>query len=185
MAKERKKMSTLHKRNWLNVGHKSLFLAKYSAPVVPAVVTTAINWEDWFVKSNSGFHVSMGFIFTIISVLLTYFSIAKKKKLIEKVSAFWSVAIIVICWAIAFIFLSLVFHDIGMILLYIGFSLLGSATFDEFDTHLVIPAWEENKSLVSEYGLDKREVRRKEKKEERIKQAKLEAELESRKQAID
>ena len=185
MAKEKKKMSTLHKRNWLKVGSVGLKGATYGAPIVAVGIMTGINWNEWFVQSRSGVFVGFGFLFTIISTLLTYLSIAKQKKIIEKLSGFWNTAIIVICWAIALLFLSSIASQLGYILLYIGFSLIASAVMDETETRLVEPKYQEYKQLVSDYGLDKREVRKKEKELQRRKQAEQEAELEARKQAID
>ncbi len=185
MAKERKKMSTLHKRNALRFGKYALKTTSYAAPVVPVGIEVGMNFDEWFIKNNQGIHVAFGFIMLIFSTVLTYLSIAKHKKLFEKYSAFWQVALILICWAVAFLFLSSILNQLGMMLLYIGLSLIASATADEVDNHVIEEKLTFYQGLVSEYGLDKREVRRKEKKEEKIKQAKLEAELESRKQAID
>ena len=185
MAKERKKMSTLHKRNWLRLGSFGCKGATYASPAVAVSILVGINWNEWFVQSRSGVFVGFGFLFTIISTLLTYFSIAKQKKLIEKLSAFWNVAIIVICWAIALLFLSSIASQLGYILLYIGFSLIASAIVDETETRLIEPKYEFYKGLVTEYGLDKREVRKQEKLNAKRVQAQKEAELEARKQAID
>ncbi len=185
MAKEKKKMSTLHKRNWLKVGKVGLKGGAYAAPFVPMVVMTGINWDEWFIQSKSGIHVATGFIMLIVSTLLTYLSIAKKKNLLEKVSAFWNVAIIVICWAVSLLFLSSILSDLGFMLLYIGFGVIASACMDEVEARIIEPKYQEYKQLVSDYGLDKREVRKKEKEIQRRKQAEQEAELEARKQAID
>lgn len=185
MSKEKKKMSTLHKRNWLKVGKFSLKGGAYAAPLVPVGIEVGINWNEWFVQSKSGIHVASGFIMLIISTLLTYFSIAKKKNLLKEVSAFWNVAIIVICWAISLLFLSSILSDLGFMLLYIGFGLIASATMDEVEERVIEPKYEFYRGLVTEYKLDKREVRKEQKKQEKIDQAKVEAELEARKQAID
>lgn len=185
MAKEKKPMTTLHKRNALRLGARSLKTLSYGAPVIPVSIMVGINWDEWFVKSGQGWSVSMGFIMLILSTLLTYLSIAKKKKLIEKFSAFWNVALIVICWAISFLFLSSILRELGMMLLYIGFSLVGAAISDEVETRVIEPKLSFYQGLVSEYGLDKKEERRKAKLEAKRKQAEEEAKIEKERQAID
>ena len=185
MAKEKKKLSTLHKRNWLKVGRYGLKGGAYAAPLVPVVTMVGINWQEWFIESKNGIHVATGFIMLIVSTLLTYLSIAKKKNLLKEVSAFWNVAIIIICWAVSLLFLSSILSDLGFMLLYIGFGLVGSAIMDETEARVIEPKYEFYKGLVTEYGLDKREVRKQEKLNAKRVQAQKEAELEARKQAID
>ena len=185
MAKERKKMSTLHKRNAFKFGGYGLKGGSYAAPLVPVVTMVGINWNEWFIQSKQGWQVGTGFIMLIISTLLTYLAIAKKKNLLTKVSAFWSVAIIIICWATSFLFLSSILHELGFMLLYIGFGLIASACMDEVDQRVMKPKYEFYKGLVTEYGLDKREVRKQAKLEAKRLQAQQEAEIEAQRKAID
>lgn len=185
MPKEKKKMSTLRKRNWLKVGRYGIKGGTYAAPIIPVIAMIGINWDEWFIKSRSGVFVGFGFLMLIVSTLLTYLSIAKKKMLFEKISAFWNVTIIVICWAVSLLFLSSIASQLGFILLYIGFGTLASAILDETEERVIEPKYEFYKGLVTEYGLDKKEVRKQAKLEEKRKQAQMEAEIESQKQAVD
>ena len=187
MKKEKKpKSKTLAKRNALRFAKHSLKAGTYIAPVVPVAIETGINWDEWFNNSN-GFHVGSGFIMLILSTLLTYLMVAKRKKLLEKLSAFWSVAIILVCWATSLLLLSSILHQIGFMLLYISFAIVGSAIMDEVETHVV----EENLAfytgLVSENELDRKEERKKEKAEakRRLAEREAERELEARRRAVE
>lgn len=174
------KSKTLSKRNGLRVAKYSLKAGTYAAPLVPVAVETGIHWDEWFNNSN-GFHVGGGFIMLILSTLLTYLMVAKKKKLLEKFSAFWSVAIILICWATSLLLLSSILHQIGFMLLYIAFAIVGSAIMDETETRVI----EENLSfyegLVKDNNLDPRQ----EKKQAKIAEKRRLAEEEAKREKVD
>lgn len=180
------KSKTLAKRNGLRVAKYSLKAGQYIAPVTPIAVETGINWQEWFVNSN-GFKVGMGFVMIAVSTLLTYFSIAKKKKLFEGRSAFWSVAVLVISWGLAAILLANILNQLGYMMLYIGFSCAASAVMDETETLAVEKKLAEYSDLVSTYGLDSSEVKKKEKAEKRRQLAEEEAqrEREARRRAVE
>ncbi len=183
MEKEKKpKSKTLAKRNGLRAAKYSLKAGAFAAPVVPIVVETAINWDEWFNNSN-GIHVGTGFIMMVISTLLTYLAVAKKKKLLEKFSAFWSVAIILVCWAVALLFLSSILQELGFLLLYISFGVVASAIMDETEDRVVEANLTFYEGLVAENGLD----RKQEKKEQKRKLAEREAkrEREMRRRAVE
>ena len=173
----RPKSKTLAKRNWLKAGKYVLKVGSVGAPLVPVAVETGIHWDEWF-NNSGGIHVGMGFIMLALSTLLTYMSIAKKKKLLEKFSAFWSVAIILVCWASALLFLSSILHQLGFMLLYIAFAVIASAVMDETETRVVEKELEFYNRLVDENGLDRRAEKKKAKVEAKRALAKEEAEKE-------
>lgn len=187
MNNEKKpKSKTLSKRDGLRVAKYSLRFGMFASPFVPVAVETGINWNEWFNNSN-GLHVGFGFISLVVSTLLTYLMIAKKKKLFENFSAFWSVAIIVICWATAFLLLSSILHQIGFTLLYIGLAVIPSAVMDEVDTRVVEKDLALYSQLVSENGLDEKESRRQRKIEakKRLAEQEAEREREARRRAVE
>ncbi len=183
MAKQRKPMTTVAKRNWLSFADKATRVGYYGAPLVPVAVMVGINWDEWFVKSHNGWTVGGGFIMLVLSTLLTYFAIAKKKKLFEQFSAFWSVAIILVSWAVALLLLSRLLSDLGFMLLYIAFGVVGSAILDETDTRVLKPKAEFYANLCRDTGLDAKEEKRKAK--EAAAKVQAEAEAEARRRAVE
>lgn len=181
MKKEKKpKSKTLAKRNGLRAAKRSLNIGSYVAPVVPVAIETGINWDEWFNNSN-GFHVGSGFIMLILSTLLTYLMVAKKKKLLEKFSAFWSVFIILVCWATSLLLLSSILHQIGFMLLYISFAVIASAVMDEVNTRVVERNLVFYEELVKENGLDPKQT----KKEAKIAEKRRLAEEEAKREKVD
>lgn len=175
MKKEKKpKSRTLRKRNSLRAAKYSLKAGAYVAPLVPVAVETGIHWQDWF-STSAGFHVGSGFVMLMLSALLTYLAIAKKKRLLEKFSAFWGVAIIIASWAVSLLLLSSILHQIGMMLVYIALSVMASATMDEVETRAVEKELAFYEKLVSENGLDPRQVAKEAKREEKRRLAEEEA----------
>lgn len=171
---KRPRSKTLAKRNALKVAKTSLHAAKYAAPLVPVGIEVGINWDEWFNNSN-GFFVGSGFIMLMLSTFLTYLAVGKKKKLFEKFSAFWNVAIILFCWGTSFMLLSSILHQIGFIFVFLGFSIVASAIADETETHLVDGSLAYYQELVDTNGLDMRAERRKAKREAKRKLAEEEA----------
>lgn len=174
----KKQRTTLQQRNRFRRLKYSMKMMSYSLPLVPVFTMIGINWNEWFITAQDGLRVASGFLFLVVSTLFTYLSIAKKKKLLEKASAFWNVSIIIICWGITLLFLSNILSDLGMMLLYIGFGIIASACLDETETRLVEDKYQFYQKLVTDNGLDTKENKKKAKLLKAQEQAKKEAEQE-------
>lgn len=179
--KSKKQRTTLQERNRLRRIKYSMKTMSYSLPLVPVFTMVGINWNEWFITAQDGLRVASGFLFLVISTLFTYLSIAKKKKILEKASAFWNVSIIIICWGITLLFLSNILNDLGMMLLYIGFGIIASACLDEVETRSVESKYQFYQKLVTDNGLDAKENKKKAKLDKAKKQAEREAKIEREK----
>jgi len=190
--KEKKPLSTIHKRNLFGIGHYTLKYGAWAAPAVPAGIIIGVNFEDWFINSGNGVQLGFGFTSLALSIVLTYFAIAKKKKILEKVSAFWLVAILIVCWALSLLFLASIAQDLGTSLMWIALGVFVGAAMDETDTRIIKPKSDDYKGLVDEFHLDKRSERKRLREEARRKQAEEEAKQEAlkkeekqKRQAVD
>ncbi len=176
--KKKKPTTTLSKRNGFKTLKYTVKTLEYVAPFIPVATIVGINFEEWFIENQDGFKVAGGFIMLIISTLLTYLAIAKKKNLLKDFSAFWSVAIILLCWGLSILLLTSIFAELGNMLLYIGFGVIASACLDETEIHYIEKKYAFYQDLVIKNGLDKKVERKRIKEELAKKQAEEEAKRE-------
>lgn len=167
------KSKTLQKRNSLRVAKYSLKIGSFAMPLIPFSIIVGVNANDWFATTD-GFSIGMGLAMLLVSTLITYLVAAKKTKIFEGFSGFWSACIIIVCWGVCLLFLGTIINELGSMLLYVGLSLLASAIMDETESRVVEEKLEFYNELVSANNLDKKEVAKKKEKEQAEKLAKEE-----------
>jgi len=185
---EKKDLTTLTMRNRYRGYKVGAYIGKYLAPVIPAAITTGINWDKWF--QQSGTSLPMGFVTLLIAIIVSILAISKKDKLVEtKVTPLIYVTLIMAIWGVAFMFLANICDQMGKLLLYTCIGLLASAASDQVDQVVIEPRLEEYNKLVDEFGLDKKAVakqqRREQAKKDKLEKAKREAEAEKDKQPTE
>ncbi len=167
-------------RKW-STAKWSLYGATFAAPVVPATVMTIVNWDEWF--AQSGPSLPLGFVSLLVSTLLSIIGIWKKDDIANKaISAIYYIALLFVCFGATFLFLSSLFSQVGYMFMATAAGLVASGTADQVNKSLVKPRVEEYKELIDKNALDERAR----KKQQRIAQAKLDAENEEKeRQAIE
>lgn len=179
MAKEKREKTTLqYYKSWKATKY-ALYGTKWVAPVVPAVVITGINWEEWF--TNQGASLPSGLAMLLVSILTTILAMSKKDEIVEKkVSYMFYLAGILAIWGVAFMLLASIMDQMGMMLIYTCLGIIGGGVADQVNKGLVNDRLLEYKQLIDENCLDKKAIAKQERKEkakrERQEKAKLEAE---------
>lgn len=176
MAKENKQksktVSTYHKWQATKVG---LYVGKYLAPCVPATVITAVNWDEWFVKSGAS--LPFGFATLLISVIVTILAITKGDDLVSKnVSKIYYIAGVMAVWSISFMFLANILQQMGQMLLWTIAGIVTAGTCDQVNMSLVNSRINEYKTLIEENCLNSSARKRAERKARAEAEAKAEAE---------
>ena len=168
MAKTKKiKSKTIQQRNALKVTNVVMYGAKYAMPFVPATVMTIINWDEWFAKTNGG--LPAGFIALIVATVVSILGILKRDKLAEKhISTVIPFALALFVVAAAFLWLSNVMYQAGMMFLYTACAVAASAIDDQVQQSLVKPALIEIEEDIKDAGMSKKENKRQERKKERL-----------------
>ena len=172
MAKKELPKTVIAYRKW-NAAKWGLYAGMFAAPVIPASIMTAINWNEWF--AQSGVSLPLGFASLLVSTVLSIIGIWKKDDITNKaVSAVYYLALIFVCFGATFLFLANIFSQVGYMFLLTAGGLAVGGTSDQVNKSLVKPRVEEYKKLIEENALDERAK----KKAERKAQAKLDAEKE-------
>lgn len=176
MAKKEKfKSKTLQTfKRWkaLKVG---LYAGMFSAPILPATITTIINWDEWF--AQAGVNLPFGFASLLVTTILGIVGIWKKDEIVSKaVSAIYYVALVFACLGATNLLLSSLFSTVGQMFLLTAGGLVASGTCDQVNRNLVTKRIEEYAELVEKNELDPRVKKKNERKE----RAKLQAEEEAK-----
>lgn len=179
--KKKAKSKTLSTYRKLQGADISMSIGKYALATVPAVVMTAVNWDEWF--TNAGASLPAGFSMLIVSTVLAIIGISKRDDIVKKnVSGLFYVGLVFLCFAISFKFLSNICNQMGDLFLLTSLGIFGGAVDDQVNKTVVKPAKEEYKKLVEDNLLDPRSKKR----DERRKRAKAEAEAEAKEmQAVE
>jgi len=180
MAKKKKTQTLIEYQKW-NRAKWGLWAGMFSAPLIPATIMTAVNWDEWFAKS--GISLPMGFALLLVSTLLSVLGMWKRDELInKKVSFVFYLCGLFLTFGASFLFLANLMAQVVYMFLATAGGLAISGTADQFNKSLVIPNVEDYKKLVEENGLDERSK----KKQQRKEQAKKDAELEEKeRQAVE
>lgn len=179
MAKKIKSPTKSAYRKW-KATKIGLRTGTYVCPVVPAGIITAINWSDWFAKSNS-WHLGLGFSSLLVTVIVTIYGVAKRDQIMkEHISSLFYLSGLMAMWAVVLMFLASIANHFGIMLLYTAIGIVCGATCDQVDKSIVTEQVKFYKDLIEENALDARSRKRKEKIERAIKEAQHEAELRKR-----
>lgn len=177
MAENRKKAKskTLSTYRGLQAADISIGVGKYAMATIPAIVMTAVNWDEWF--SNAGTSLPAGFSMLILSTVMSIIGISKRDEIMKKnVSGLFYIGLVFFCFGISFKFLSNICDQMGDMFLYTALGIFGGAVADQVDKTTVKPMKEEYAKLVEDNALDPRTK----KKNERKALAKAEAEAEAK-----
>lgn len=173
MAKE--KTTLQYYKSWKATKY-ALYGTKWVAPIVPAVVITSINWEQWF--AEQGASLPSGFAMLLLSILTTILAMSKKDEIVEKkVSYMFYLAGLIAIWGFAFMLLGNIMRDMGMMFLYTCLGIIGGGVADQVNKGLVSDRLTEYKQLVDDNQLDPKSSARAQRK------AKAEQERKSKAQA--
>jgi len=157
---------------------KSLKAGVIATPTMPLIIMTAVNWESWFGKAGIslpiGFTALLGATVGAIIAILRSDTIFKKKELV-----LLSLGLIFCVLGLVDMWLASLIHQLGVIMLSIGGSCVGSFVEFKVDEKLVQPRVAEYKELVETYALDPKSAAKKARKEK----AKQEAEEKAKKEA--
>lgn len=168
-------MTTFGKYRSLKAAKWSLKSLAYGAPAIPAGVMIGLNWDEWVKEAGDGWSLGFGFASLLVSVIITYITIAKRKNILSHVSPLFGAAVIVACWAVSLLFLGKILTDLGYTLLAIAGGVLFGAACDETETRVVEKKVAFYKGLVDENRLDRRQEKRRLKEEKEAEKAKEEA----------
>lgn len=147
-----------------------LYTGTYAIPLAPACVMLINNWNEWF--NNNEWSIGLGFGTLLLTVFITIYGVAKRDTIInEKVSSIYYLAFLVGLWAIVLMFLASIANQFGFMLLYTCFGLVGGGTCDQIKRSKVDKTVSFYKEIINEAGLDEREVKQNEKREQLRKQA--------------
>ena len=181
MAKEKKiKSKTVSTYKKWNAAKWGLFAGQFAAPVVPAAVMTAVNWEEWFAKS--GHSLPLGFASLLVTVILAVVGLWKKNEIVEKsVSIVFYLSLLFFMIGVTCCFLASLFSQVGYMFMATGGGLLASGICDQVNKSIVNERVNEYRKLIDDNNLDYKAKHR----QERIDRARREAEEEARKRAIE
>lgn len=165
---KKKKTTIQHYNSWKRLKY-GLYAFQWTAPIIPATIITAINWQEWFKENNS---LPFGFVSLLVSVLLSILMIYKRDETAEsKVSPIYSVAMIIAVWGVTFLLLGSLMNNMGVLFLATAGGCVGSGTANQVIQSKVQPMIDEYRKLIDENLLDKKAFE----KEQRAIQAKEEA----------
>lgn len=159
MAKKPKLRTVTLYHRW-QAGSLGLKAGAVMAPLVPASIVTAINWDEWF--ANTSMTLPFGFASlmsaTIIGVVSVIFSgeIVKRKDIILLI-----LAGIFACLGIADLFLAKLIYKMGLMMIYTACGLVGSFGLILWDKIGVQPVVAQYKQLVDQNYLVKKSQKKK------------------------
>ena len=181
MAKEKKvKSKTISTYKKWNAARWGLFAGQFAAPLMPAAIMTAVNWEEWFAKSGTS--LPLGFASLLVTVILAVLGLWKKNEIIEKtVSIVFYLALLFFMIGVTACFLASLFSNVGYMFMATGGGLLASGICDQVNKSAVNEKVKEYRQLIDDNNLDDKAKRRQERKD----RARREAEEEARKRAIE
>lgn len=179
--KKENKSQTLLKYEKYKRGKYYLYGGTFLCPVIPTVIVTGINWDEWFNKSGSS--LPLGFATMLLTVILAIIGILKSGTIFKKTDiALYFLSGLFLCVGITNLFLSSLFSQVGYLWLYTGAGLFGSACCILAEKKLVEPKIEEYKKLVEDNGLDLKSREKAERKKLAEEEARKLAEEEASKQ---
>ena len=167
-------------RNW-SIVKWLLYGGTYATPLIPAGIMVGVNWEEWFTPQES-VSLGLGFASLLLTIVITIVGIGKRDKILrDSFSPLYYFAMILALWAIVLMFLASIAHELGTMLLYTCFGLVGGATCDQFRKTKVDENVNMYKALINEFELDDKQVARRRKRE----RARALAEEESKRRAVE
>ena len=178
---ERKpKPKTVQMRDRWRAGKIALYAGTFVAPITPATIVTIINWEEWFSKSSIS--LPFGFATLLVTVILAIVGVLNSGKVFKKADiALFVLAGFFACVGLVNLFLASLFAQMGYMWLYTASGLLVSASCLIAEEKVVEPNLKLYNKLIEENCLDAKSKRKKKKEE----QAKLDAEEDAKRQAVD
>lgn len=147
----------------------------YLCPFLPATILTIVNANEWFAAKS--WSVSLGFITLIISLLTCLIGIMKKDKLFKKnVSAIFPFAIALLCFGISFMFLGSIAENLGLMFIFIACGCVASGICHQVEIKVIDRKVLWYESILSEAGLNEKQLKTERKKQMAIELARKEAE---------
>lgn len=176
--KNRKEKTTLQKLNAYKGARVGLYAGVFACPTVPAIVTTAINWNEWFGTAKQS--LPLGFVTMLLTLVASVFAIIKSDTVLKKgtVSLFL-IGLLFAMIGLSSMFLASLLQDVGILWLEAGAGIIGSATCYLIEKKAVEPQITFYQELVNTNGLDKKSLEKIKAKEK----AKREAEERAKKEA--
>lgn len=134
------------KKSWLKVG-------SYGSCLVPFGAELAVHWNEWF-QTEEKLSLGLGFGMLLVSTLATMTAVMKKDDdFMKKYSPLFYVAVILALWAGSFLFLASIMQEMGMMLMYCAFGVVGGAVMDEVSRDVIEPKMAIYKEAIDKYGL--------------------------------
>lgn len=161
------KSKTLSTYKKLKHGNRALKVGVIATPLLPASIITGINWNEWF--AQSGFSLPLGLGSLLVTTLLAILCLVKSDTVIKKKdTALIFLACLFLCLGVTNLFLASLFTQLGYMFIYTACGLAGSFGEYEVSKRIMDPKIEEYKKLVEENCLDTKSQKRKERKEQAL-----------------
>lgn len=164
MNKER---TTLQNYNSYKRLHRVMFYGKFALPIIPAIIVTGVNWDEWFTKQ--GVSMPFGIATMLIAILMAIYSYSKSENTANgnKVSPFFFIGIILSILACSFMLLASILNQMGLMFIYVVAGVFGAGAVDQVDKTLIKERVSEYKELVETNELDNRIRKKNKAKQER------------------
>ncbi len=175
---KRKERTTLQTLNGYKAAKVGLYAGVFACPTVPAAITTAVKWNEWFGTAHES--LPLGFITMLLTVVASVFAILKSDTILKKGTiSIFLIGILFAMIGLSSMFLASLLQDVGILWLEAGGGIVGSGICYLVEKKAIEPQLTLYQGLVNQNGLDKKSL-------ERIKareKAKREAEERARKEA--
>lgn len=167
--------TTLQTSKTLKRTHYAVYFGKFLVPVIPALIVTGVNWDEWFNKQ--GVSLPFGIATMLIAILIAIYSYSKSENQANgnKISPFFFIGAILSIFACSFLLLANILSQMGLMFIYVIAGIFGAGALDQVDKSIITSRMKEYNELVDKYDLDERKLKKKQAKEERRKKAELEA----------
>ena len=124
MTKKPKHKTVQMYHRW-NTGKWVLLGGIFACPLVPVIIVTLINWEEWFNKCSIS--LPFGFATFLLTVVLAILSVLKSNVVFKKADiALFCLSGFFMCIGLTCLFLASLFSQMGYMWFYVGGGLLGS-----------------------------------------------------------
>jgi FtsH-binding integral membrane protein len=175
---KKKERTTLQTLNGYKAAKVGLYAGVFACPTVPAAITTAVNWNEWFGTAKES--LPIGFITMLLTLVASIFAIIKSDTVLKKGTvAIFLIGILFAMIGLSSMFLANLLRDFGLLWLEAGAGIVGGGICYLVEKKGIEPQLTYYQGLVNQNGLDKKSLERLRAKEK----ARREAEERARREA--